>query len=67
MYTAEVYDKLAVNVEPEVVVARELEDDVVIPVVLAVRRLDEARLELHAVEIVRALLNQMKPLILSRV
>ena len=45
---AQVQHKLAVHVQPEVVVARELKDDVVSPGVQAVLALDEACLHLHA-------------------
>ena len=52
MDTAEVKHKLAVHIQPHVVVAGEFKDDVVAPVVLAVRRLHKSSLHLHTEEVV---------------
>ncbi len=50
---AQVDDQLAVHIEPEIVVSGELIDDVVAPVVQAVRCLGEGGIDLHAQVIIR--------------
>ena len=52
MHAAQVEHQLAVHIEPEVVVAGELEDDVVSPLVQSARCLRELGFHLHAEEVI---------------
>ena len=68
MNTTQIQHQFAVNVEPEVIVAGKLEDDVVSPVIHAIRRLSEYGGKLHAVVIVGIILrNRIQWLSLARV
>ena len=53
MNSAEVDDKLFVNIQPEVVVALEFKDNIMSPRILAAGRLHESGAHLHAVVIIR--------------
>ena len=53
MDTAEVKDQFAVHIQPHVVVAGELEDNVVSPVVETIRRLDKGCFHLHTEMVLR--------------
>ena len=64
----QIQHQFAVNIEPEVIVAGELEDDVVSPVIYAIRCLSEYGGKLHAVVIVGIILwNRVQWLSLARV
>ena len=52
MNTAEIQNEFAVHIEPEVVVAGELEDDIVSPGIQTVYRLGKRRFHFHSEEIV---------------
>ena len=66
--TAQIQHKLAVDVEPEVVVAGKLEDDVVSPVVHAVRRLGKHGGKFHAKIVISLFLrDRVQRLALARV
>ena len=66
--TAQIQHKLAVDVEPEVVVAGKLEDDVVSPVVHAVRRLGKHGGKFHAKIVISLILrDRIQRLALARV
>ena len=68
MDATKVEHELAIYIEPEVVIARELKDDVVTPVVLAIGRLGKVGLHLHAKEVVCFVLwNQIELFTLARI
>ena len=64
--TAQVDNKLVVNVQPEIVITREVKDYIVTPRVKSADRLHKARAHLHTEEIVRVV-YQMQLFVFSRV
>ena len=67
---SQVDDQLSVHVEPEIVVSRELEDDVMSPVVKSVGCLREGCLQLHAkiaIDLLSSVLEGVKALVFSRI
>ena len=57
MNTAEIQNEFAVHIEPEVVVAGELEDDIMSPGIQTVYGLGKRRFHLHSEEIIGILLS----------
>ena len=64
MDTAEVDDQFAVHIEPEIIVAGEFVDNVMSPVIQAVRGLGEGGFDLHA-EVVVGIADKVQMLVFS--
>ena len=64
---AKVDDKLPVHIEPEVIVAGELEDNVVAPGIQSAGRLDKAGLQLHPEVIIRVSFDKVQLLMFARI
>ena len=64
---AQIDDQLSVNIQPEIVVANELKDNIVTPGVISVRRHHEVSFDLHAEVMIVRLIESVQRLVFARI